>query len=165
MISLAQLGDPVRRDLYRALARRALRWESGSAIIDWADRALLAGWDTRPLAILAGLDKPPNEFETDMYLAAALRSLGLEMPGKDDLIRILALIIAGDMVTGATSLKAGCSELSHLAGAAGYPPWLMELYNADDALSLAEEGIIGRVEEVTRHILDASRHLLGAGPP
>jgi hypothetical protein len=162
MVGLALLADPVLRDLYRALARRALRWESGSAIIDWANEALLAGRDTRPLAILAGLDKPPNEFETDMYLAAALRSLGLEMPATYELIRLLALILAGDMVSGATSLKAGCSELSRLAGAAGYPSWLENLCNADDALSLAEGGVIGNVEEVTQRILNASRQLLEA---
>jgi hypothetical protein len=163
MVGLAQLADPVLRDLYRALARRVLRWESGSAIIDWANGALLSGRDTRPLAILAGLDEPPNEFELDMYLAAALRSLGLEMPGEDELTRILALIIAGDLVSGAIALKDGCSELSRLAGAAGYPPWLKNLYDADDALSLAEDGIIGNVAEVSRRILDASRQLLEAG--
>jgi hypothetical protein len=164
-VTLSQLADPVRRRLFRALAHRALFWESGNAVVDWAGEALAAGWDSKPLAILAGLDKPPNEFETDRYLGETLTSLGVAWPHKDELMRVLSVIIAGDIVAGETTARAGCAELTRLCIVTGYLPPLMEFWAAEDELDLADRGVYGTVEDVSRHIVEAARRLLAYAPP
>jgi len=161
---MVQLGDPVRRRLYQVLARRAMNWESGSAIVEWAGDALLAGWDSKPLAVLAGLDKPPNEFETDRWLADTLKSLGLPWPDKSELLDLLALTVAGDIVGGAVAPDIGCKELSKLCWTTDYPKKLMPFYAADDGLDLARQGIFGTVEAVTEDILKAARLLVETPP-
>ncbi|HEU4382157.1 MAG TPA: hypothetical protein VFR85_01540 [Anaeromyxobacteraceae bacterium] len=155
----SSLADPVRRRLYLALARRAFLGESGSAIVDWAAQALSAGWDTGPLRLLAGLVKPPNEFETSRILAETLRSLDLEVPDAEDLIRIAALVVAGDIVGGTTPPRDGCRELSRLCAATGFRGSLMPFYTAEEAYSLAESGVYGTVQEVTAAVLDDARRL------
>lgn len=163
-VTLSQLADPVRRRLYRMLACRALFWESGSAVVDWAAEALAAGWESKPLAILAGLDKPPNEFETDRYLGDALGALGIVWPEKEELVRILALIVADEIVTGATTARAGCLELSKLSGATGYRH-LIEFHMAEDELDLADRGVFGTVDEASARIVEAARRLLASASP
>jgi hypothetical protein len=164
-VTLSQLSDPVRRRLYRALAYRALFWESGSAVVDWAGEALVAGWESKPLAILAGLDKPPNEFEIDRYLGEALTAAGITWPCKEELIRVLAVIIAEDIVTGATTARAGCGQLSKLCWSTGWPRFLREFVNADDELDRADQGSYGTVDEATLHIVEAARELLANASP
>ncbi len=161
-VALSKLADPVCRHLYRALARRSFFGESGGAIVDWAGEALSAGWVTGPLRILAGLDKPPNEFEIGMYLAETMKSLALEMPDTDGLVSIAAFIVAGDIVSGATPPRVGCEELSRLCSATGYRESLMPFYTAEDAYSLAEDGVHGpgTVQDVTAAVLDDARRLV-----
>lgn len=160
LVDLQTLADPVRRRLYRALARRAFLGEGGSAIVDWAGEALAAGWDTEPLRVLAGLSRPPNEFETGRVLAETLKSLRLELPDTDELVRLAAFIVASDMVGGAMAPRAGCRELSRLCSATGYRESLMPFYTAEDAYELAETGVYGTVEEVTVAVLDDARRLV-----
>jgi hypothetical protein len=162
-LTLSQLSDPVRRRLYRTLAYRALFWASGSAVVDWAGEALAAGWESKPLTILAGLDKPPNEFEIDRYLGEALACLGIARPEKEELVCVLALIIAGDIVTGAMTARAGCAELSKLSGATGYRQ-LIEFHMAEDELDLADRGLFGTVNEATARIVESARQLLANAP-
>jgi hypothetical protein len=163
-IRRAELEDAVRRQLYRVLARRALRWDSGSAVVDWANMALAAGPGSTPIAILAGLEKPPNEFEVDRYLRDALTELGVEWPDKAELLRVFAIILAEDMLKGVASPKAACLELSKLCSTSGYPRWLMDFYTAEDELDLAERGIFSTVEEVAQHIISAARRMVDAAP-
>lgn len=164
-VSMAQLGDPVRRRLYQVLARRAMNWESGSAVVEWAEEALLAGWDSKPLAVLAGLDIPPNEFETDRWLADTFKSLGLAWPDKAELLDLLAITVAGDIVAGTIAPDVGCKELSKLCWMTDYPKKLMPFYAADDELDLARQGIYGTVENIAEDILKAARHLVEAAAP
>jgi hypothetical protein len=164
-VGMALLGDPVRRRLYQVLARRALNWESGSAIVEWAEEALLAGRDYKPLAVLAGLDKPPNEFETDRWLADTFKSLGLAWPDKAELLDLLAITVAGDIVAGTVAPDVGCKELSKLCWATGYTEKLKPFYAADDELDLARQGIYGTVGSITEDILKAARRLVEAVAP
>lgn len=159
-----ELQDVVRRQLYQVLARRALQWESGSAVVAWANSALAAGWDCMPIAILAGLDTPPNEFEIDRYLRKALDELNIQQPERGELVRVLALTIAEDIVSGAKSPKDGCRELFRLCWTNGYPNWLMEFCAADDELALAEQGIYGSVDDVSREIMAAAQRLVASEP-
>jgi hypothetical protein len=163
-VSREALQEPIRRQLYRVLARRSLQWDSGSAVVEWANAALTDGWDCTPIAILAGLDIPLNEFETDRYLRDALEELKIHPPEREDLIRVLALIIAEDILSGAASPKEGCHELSKLAWTEGYPEWLMDFYSADNALDLAEQGVYGSVDGVSQDIVAASLRLVEAAP-
>ncbi|HYQ80582.1 MAG TPA: hypothetical protein VEP68_03720 [Anaeromyxobacteraceae bacterium] len=157
---VSTLADPVRRRLYRALARRAFLGEGGGSMVDWAVEALAAGWDSAPLRVLAGLVKPPNEFEVGRVLTETLKSLGLEMPEMDELVRAAAFVVAGDIVSGATLPRVGCAELSRLCSATGYRESLMPFYTAEEAYALAETGVYGTVEEVTEAVLDDARRLV-----
>jgi hypothetical protein len=78
----SHVDDDVWRSLNRALGRRHFRFAStsGSRIVDWACTALVAGWDSGALRILAGLGKPPNEFEVDNCLRRAAEEAGVELP-------------------------------------------------------------------------------------
>lgn len=160
-IGLAQLAEPVRSKLYEMLARRQLGWVSGTAAVDWAVEALNAGWDALPLAILAGLDKPPNEFEVERYLREAMDELGVH-PDPSELPQLLMLILAGNVVSGAVSPIAGCRELYRLCHATGYPDSLVPFWLLDHELELAEHGSV-TVEEVTSEILEAARALIASG--
>lgn len=164
-VNMVQLGEPVHRRLYQVLARRAMNWESGSAVVEWAEVALLAGWESCPLATLAGLDKPPNEFETDRWLADTLKSLGLPWPEKAELLDLLALSVSGDILAGTTAPDVGCKELSKLCWSTGYPKKLMPFYMAESELELAASGIYGTVEAATEDILKAARLLVETPPP
>ena len=155
-----KLADPVQRRLYRALARRSFLGESGGAMVDWAAEALSAGWDTDPLRILAGLGKPPNEFEVGRVLGEAMKSLGIEMPDTDDLVSTAAFIVASDLVSGTTPPRVGCEELSRLCSATGYRENLMPFYTAEEAYSLAENGVYGTAQDVTAAVLDDARRLV-----
>ena len=159
-VDLSRLADPILRHLYRALARRSFFGESGRAMVAWAGEALSAGWDTGPLRILAGLDEPPNEFEIGRCLGETMKSLGLEMPDTDDLVSIAAFIAASDIVGGTTPPRVGCEELSRLCSATGYRENLMPFYTAEEAYSLAENGVSGTVQEVTAAVLDDVRRLV-----
>ena len=163
-VSMAQLADPVRRRLYVVLAKRALGLETGSAVLDWAYEALADGWDSGPLAILAGLDKPPNEFEIDRYLAEALRSLNIEPLDRDGLVTAWGLGLAHDLVAGAISPRDGCRGLSNLWRTAGFPERYLPFYLADEQLGLADEGIYGTAEAVAEDILKTARHLVETAP-
>ena len=161
-VDSSSLADPVRRHLYLALARRSFLGEAGGAIVDWAVEALGAGWDAGPIRVLAGLAKPPNEFETGRFLADAVTSLGLELPDTEDLVGIAAFIVADDIVRGTTPPRAGCRELSRLCAATGFRGSLMPFYTAEDAYELAERGVSGTVQEVTAAVLDDARRLVEA---
>jgi len=161
-VDRALLEDPVRRRLYQLLARRALNWSSGSGsvAVDWASGALHAGWDSMPLAVLACLAKPPNEFETEKWLAGTLRSLGLPQPGRAELLELLALTVAGDVVAGTLSPEAGCLELSQLCSATGYPKPLMPFLSGEDAFDLARRDHRGTVEEAEERVREDARRLV-----
>jgi hypothetical protein len=163
-IRLGQLADPIRRRLYRALAKRDLERERGSVIVDWACEALEAGWDSTALAILAGLDKPPNEFELDGYLAKALELLHLEWPDQEALVLISAIITAEGVVSGDVSPQAGCKELSSLYWDLGHPAELRPFYELQLSLELAEEGLGGAVADVIKTILPEAQRLLDLAP-
>jgi hypothetical protein len=161
-VSLAELKDPVRRRLFRLLASRVLFLGSGDALIDWAGDALMAGWDSMPLSILAGLDKPSDQFETNQYLSAALRSLGLAMPDTEQSVHLLAIIIAGDIVSGATSPEMGCWEMYSLSYKTGYPDYVGTFVSLERELELAELGIYGSVERAVQGIIEEAQRLIDA---
>ncbi len=133
-------------------------------MVERACEALRGGWDCTPLAILAGLDKPPNEFEIDRYLRNALMELHIDWPEREELLRAYEVIVAEDIVTGRISPKVGCLELSKLCSTTKYPRRLMDFYTAEDELDLAEDGTHGTVEEVTRRILAAAQRMVEAPP-
>jgi hypothetical protein len=126
--------------------------------------ALTAGWDAEPLAILAGLEKPPNEFEVDRYRRDALDELGIRCPAPGELPHLLALLLADDIVGGAVSPVVGCRELDRLYCATGYPELLMPFLLHEDQLELAERGVFGTIAEVRTRILEAARGLLDRTP-
>jgi hypothetical protein len=164
LIGLGQFADPIRRRLYRALAKRVLKQERGSVIVDWACEALEAGWSSPALSILAGLDKPPNEFELDGYLAKALESLHLEWPDQEELVLISAILTAEGIVSGDVSPLAGCKELSSLYWDLGHPAELRPFYELQLSLELAEEGLGGTVEDIIKAIPREAQRLLDRAP-
>lgn len=161
-VSHTQLHDPVLRQLVAALTRRAFGWDTGDTIVDWAVAALLAGWNSPSLAILAGLSPRANEFEVDRHLADALSDLGVEVPDKAGMVRLYAVLIAEDIVSGATSPKDGCLELSKVCVEMDNSRSLVDFLGLDDALALAESRAWGTIDEVNQDIIASAKQLVNA---
>jgi hypothetical protein len=111
-LSRSHLTNDVWRSLILSLGRRRLRYlfASGSHIVDWPHAALVAGWDSSSLRILAGLDKPPNEFEVDHHLEAALEEADARLPSGDLLADLYAVAIAREIVAGSITPYDGAGE-------------------------------------------------------
>jgi hypothetical protein len=75
------------RDTMALLSKRALKRVTGQDYVDWAVRALMDGFDSPSLAILAGLDigcaasqLPIDHFEAHDYFLRVVRELALPIP-------------------------------------------------------------------------------------
>jgi hypothetical protein len=134
--------------------------------VRWASDALAAGWHSRSLAILAGLDDPPNEFEVDRYARAALGELGAEWPGREELMGLLAFIIARGIVHGTIAAEAGCLELARLSSKGGHQrAELFAFVALDDDLEFARhEAGEHAMEEIREDIRREAQRLLDAAP-
>lgn len=97
-LNSSRLSDARWRRLARLLARTQFGTGSGSDVVDWAVDALTSGWDSNALQVLAGLDKPPNEFEVDGYVERMLSELGVEMPRGTQVVNLYAVAIARDIL-------------------------------------------------------------------
>lgn len=161
----SHLADDVWRGLVRTLGRRQFRFAfaSGSDIVDWAYAALVAGWDSGSLRILAGLDKPPNDFEVDSYLWRAVEEAGVKLPGEEELAELYALTVARDIVAGSVGPYEVSRELRSLWLATGCPSRLSAWSAFEDQYELARDGVVfGDVADVEREIRAEARRMLSS---
>jgi hypothetical protein len=135
---------------------------SGSRIVDWAVDALVAGWDSPSLRVLAGLEKPPNEFEVDRYVTQVAQELRIDIPNRRGLGELYALVIARDLVDGAAPPYEGSRELRRLWLVLGCPTSLQPWSMYEDGFELARDGIYGSVGDVERDIINEAKRMLAA---
>jgi hypothetical protein len=98
----------------RLLADRLLDRLTGPDACRWALAALEAGFDTRPLRILAGMsvDPLPSFFEVRPYLEAALEELNVPASSsREDVLRGYARDLAEEILTGATAIQPALEEM------------------------------------------------------
>ncbi len=163
-LSPSHLSDDRWRRLARLLARTQFGTGSGSDVVDWAVDALVAGWDSPALEVLAGLDKPPNDFEVDRYVDRALSELGVEMPRGPQVVHLYAVAIAGDILAGTISPYEGAREMFRICVAANYPEELRSWVGLEDDYELARDGVHGNVDDIEQKITEAARRLVGRVP-
>lgn len=146
------------------LGRRRFGNGVGRDVVNWAADALLAGWESASLGVLAGLDGLPNEFEVDDYVERVLGELRVEMPDADRLARLYAVAIAADVVAGTTSPGDAAREMVHLWLRTGRPrdllPWLS---HDDDFVRASHEGDDADVEAVRRAIREEAQRVVERG--
>jgi hypothetical protein len=159
-VDLSKLADPVWRKLMLTLGRRSAGTHSGSSVVDWAVEAMLGGWDSLSLAVLAGLPKPPNEFEVDRCLTSMAAELKLDLPHSGAMPAVYAAAIAHDVVSCSLSPYEGSRELRRLWLATGCPVTLSAWSGLEDKFELARDGYF-RVADVERDIVEEARRLLG----
>lgn len=133
-------------------------------MVDWAVDALVAGWDSLSLEMLAGLDKPPNDFEVDRYVERALAELGVEMPRGPQLVNLYAVAIAGDILAGTISPYDGAREMFRICVTTNYPDELRSWVGLEDDYELARDGFSGNVDDIEQKIREAARRLVGRVP-
>lgn len=160
----SRLADDRWRRLARLLARTQFGTSSGSDVVDWAVDALVAGWESPSLEVLAGLDKPPNEFEVDRYVERALSELGVEMPRGPQVVHLYAVAIAGDILAGTISPYDGAREMFRVCVATNYPDELRAWVGLEDDYELARDGVYGNVDDIEKKIRDAAQRLVGRVP-
>lgn len=160
-LTTARLSDAVWRRLVEVLGVRCFANGSGSALVDWAVEALEAGWESTRLNMLAGIARPPNEFEVERLVERILEDLGVESPDKDALAHLYANAIARGMLAGDTSPHDGVNGLYRLWLATGCPAALHPWCGLGAELDLAEGGVHGEVADVERRILGEARRMVG----
>ena len=104
--------------------------------IDWATKALEAGFDSANVCMLAASSKPANWFETEPYFRRALGEVGIPWPDRDDALWNVALDTAEAIVEGKVDPQKGVGMLTRIAIDLDYPEALMELYCLDDELEI-----------------------------
>lgn len=160
----SRLADGRWRRLARLLARTQFGTGSGSDVVDWAVDALVVGWESPALEVLAGLEKPPNEFEVDRYVERALSELGVEMPRGPQVVNLYAVAIAGDILAGTISPYDGAREMFRICVATNYPNELRAWVGLEDDYELARDGVYGRMDDIEKKIREAAQRLVGRVP-
>jgi hypothetical protein len=78
------------------------------------------------------------------------------------LAELYALVIAGDLVAGATPPYEGSRELRQLWLSMGCPTALQQWSIYEDEYELARDGIYGNVRDVERDIINEAKGMLAA---
>lgn len=157
--------DPAWRTLALNLARRKAGLITGSTLVDWAVEALVGGWEGRALSVLAGLPKPPNEFEVDRFISEIFAELNEPRFHVRELAALHPVLVAADIVAARTTPYEASRELYALWVAEGHSERLAAWGRFEDAYELARDGVYGRVEDVEGEIrAEAARMLEEADP-
>jgi hypothetical protein len=153
------LADPTWRRLVMLLGRRRFDLARGSDLVDWGVDALLAGWESQSLNVLAGLWKPPDELEVDHYVERMMRELGVEMPAAAELPKLYGIAVAREMLARTITPRDGARELLGLWIKTGCPKDREFWGVYEDAYD--HIGVYRDVADVDRDILDEARRMVG----
>jgi hypothetical protein len=164
LLNPSRLSDARWRRLARLFARTQFGTGSGSDVVDWAVDALTSGWDSPALQVLAGLDKPPNEFEVDRYVERMLSELGVEMPRGAQVVNLYVVAIARDILAATISPYDGAREMFRVCTATNYPQELRSWVGLEDEYELARDGVSGDIAETEQRIMEAAHRLVGRAP-
>jgi hypothetical protein len=161
LLAPSRLSDPNWRRFVRLLGQRRFGLASGSGLVDWGVDALVAGWESQSLNVMAGLSKPPNEFEVDEYVERMMKELGVQMPEEHEFAKLYGMAVARDMLAGKTTPYEGAGELRNLWVRTGHPEHLVPWAMYEEKYDLARDRVYGEVADVGRDILDEARRMLG----
>lgn len=159
------VSDSAWRALALNLARRQAGLIAGSALVDWAVEALVRGWEGRALSVLAGLPKPPNEFDVDRFISEFFAELNEPQPLARELAELHPVLVAADIVATRTTPYEASRELYALWVAEGCSERLAAWGRFDDAYELARDGVYGRVEDVESEIRNEAARMLEEADP
>jgi hypothetical protein len=97
----------------KLLADWTLGHLTGDQAVDWAVKALEAGFDSPSLRILAGLDvgRQVHLFEAEQYLEKSFAELDLEIPDRDLVLWNYANEIASEIASGRLDPELGIDEM------------------------------------------------------
>lgn len=96
--------------LTRLLALRK-GYDSAQLVVEWAQLALEQGAESRSLAMLAGLGREPNAFETEELFQAALRELGVGARSPAKLRADYVSLVCTEIAGGSIDAGLGLTEL------------------------------------------------------
>lgn len=133
---------------------------SSAALSDAAVRALEAGLDSTALRMLAGLSGETNTWELESLIQRMLRELGLSMPDRPTMVRMMAHPLARDFLAGRLSPEAFVNRLyalSHHDTREGHHPWCL----LHDEWTLASEGTASSLEEAVAAMREEAERLVG----
>ena len=109
--------------------------------VDWAIAAIVAGYDSQSLRILAGLQPPYDDKEVNRLSAKSFVELDVIPLRTEDCIPYYTASIIRQMFEGRLTQKAALVKLKDFCMATGYEGSLMdfhELYNAVSDLETSE---------------------------
>ncbi len=93
---------------------RVMNWLTTTDYVSWAIEMLEAGYDTRHLRILAGIDTKGSKFEADGYFLSTLYELKISIPDKTTCLRKYACEIARQLLIGHIPSNIGVKLLYQL---------------------------------------------------
>ena len=121
-------------------ARRQLPGFDGQELVDWAVAALVAGYETEHLVMLAGMDGYPAE-EKWAYFYRSVAELELELPPADrTALYAYAIRLAEDVVAGRVTWRAGIGRIMEINGAAEHDERYSLFVELEDNLDSLEKG-------------------------
>jgi hypothetical protein len=145
-------------DTVALLAKRVNGTATGQDHVDWATNALMEGFDSPSLAILAGLDLEGSvsQFEAEMYFQKVVEELRWQLPDDETLLRRHLVEIAEQIKAGAIDTETGIERIhreivSPLAHPKDLLPWclLWEGNLPDGTGTLPEEERISTILQFT----------------
>lgn len=112
-------GDPppdpeLAKSARKLVAETALGLLPRDACVEWAVAALVQGWDSPSLRMLAGLYRPGWD-EVQHYLELALRELSIPNSSGEQAVRAYLRDVAEDILTGAVAPVEGCHVIYRIA--------------------------------------------------
>jgi len=116
-------------------ARHILGCAQAGDYIDWAVDAMVAGFDSRNLRILAGLEPCVASFEAEEHFKRARRELNLPKPNREQALRDYAIHLAECILLPDSDFETLVAKLSELCHTNDYPDYLMEWYLLLDGLT------------------------------
>jgi hypothetical protein len=134
---------------------------SSANLSDAAVRAMEAGLDSPALRMLAGLSGETNAWELESLIQRMLRELGLPMPDRSSVVRLMARPLARVFLAGRISPDAFVDELYALSRhdvREGHHPWCL----LQDDWMLARDGTEGTVAEATAALREEAERLVGS---
>lgn len=123
---------------------------SSPRAVEWAEDRLAEGVDTPSLRILAGLSKPPNDFEVADLLEAVWKESGGEAKETAVLAKEHMVELALDSLSGRCSMDEGLRAGFDLARAIDDDNVIALWSAAEDDFSLARDGVTDRNEATVK---------------
>jgi hypothetical protein len=100
---------------------------------EWAVGMLEAGYDSKNLRMLAGIEPRSSVFEAEDYFQRTVSELGLTEPLKETAIKAYSIYVAEQIIGRKVPARDGVKMLFRVCMESDYPKYLMIWFNLDDA--------------------------------